>query len=291
MLLNSRSVIPCASSLRREISLRNCVFARSTLSWRNSGRGEQVLEDAQHLIGIFLKAIEGDRSRAFADGAFDRCRDVLQILIELVAGPGMRAARTQHVTGQPRKAVFVGGIEKIAGADQSRAADQRQFVIFEQEDLHAIGERNLGRLGNLESGAVAGISDLYRKAAPWRAALRFARSARMPAEPALEEAKAVSLPVSFRRGGLGGRRGVGDRARVGDQVLAGDALYIVGGYFGDFVDAGEEFSPIAIISVVERQRFGHAGVAVQPANQRRAHFGLDAVQRLVGDLFASSRAR
>jgi hypothetical protein len=60
----------------------------------------------------------------------DRRRDVLQLLVDLVAGFSARSARAQHVGGQLRQPPLLGRIEQIAGAHQRVSLHQRQLMIL-----------------------------------------------------------------------------------------------------------------------------------------------------------------
>src|SRR5579862_5909137 len=97
--------------------------------------------------------------------------------------------------------------------------------------------------------------------------------------------RAVSFLLSFRRRrGVLGLNRVNDGARFGSQILFGHAHDVVGRDFVGVIDGGEELAPIAVIGVIERQGFGHAGVAIEAADERGANFGFDALQRVVADL-------
>ncbi len=112
MSLNSRSAIPSGSSLRREISLRDLRFRQIHFVLAELGRSEQIAEERQHLIGIFLQARERQRPIGLADLAFDGRGHIFQILIELIAGARFRAARTQHLARQAGQPALVGRIEQ-----------------------------------------------------------------------------------------------------------------------------------------------------------------------------------
>ena len=74
----------------------------------------------------------------------------LKLLIDLIAGLRFCAAGAKHCTrefGEP----FLGGrIEQVAGPDQGEPAHQGQFMMFEQEHLHAIRQRELFRIGDFD---------------------------------------------------------------------------------------------------------------------------------------------
>ena len=106
-------------------------------------RREQIAEDGEHFVGVLLQRGEGDPAAALADVALDRCGDVLELLVELVAGLGRGSAGAHDHSGHRRQADLVLGIEQISGPHQGESADQRQLVIFEQVQPHAVGQRDL----------------------------------------------------------------------------------------------------------------------------------------------------
>ena len=108
------------------------------------------MEGAEHFVGAFLEGRERHRPVALADLAFDGRGDVFELFVELIAGLGGRAAAANEGAGHRSETDFVGGIEEVAGADQREAADQGEFVVFEQVDLQAVGKRELLDFRNLD---------------------------------------------------------------------------------------------------------------------------------------------
>ena len=58
---------------------------------------EHILKDGQHLIGGFLQPRKAYAGAAFIHSGFHRARDVLQLLVNLIAGFRFGAARTQYL--------------------------------------------------------------------------------------------------------------------------------------------------------------------------------------------------
>ena len=121
------------------------------------GLGEDVVEGAEHFVGAFFQSGERNRAVALADLAFDGGGDVFEFFVDLIAGFGGRAAAADERAGHSSKTDFVGGIEEVAGADQREAAHQREFVVFEKVDLHAVRAAWIPRLSESGFLSAAGI--------------------------------------------------------------------------------------------------------------------------------------
>ncbi len=233
--------------MRREISLRAWVFAKSTLSCAELGRSEQVAKERQHLIGVFFQAGERQRSIGLADLAFDGRGHVLQFLIQLIAGSRFGAARSQHFASDSRQALLAGRIEQIAGADQGCAADQRQLVILEQQHLHSVRKRDLGGFGNLERRQRRILQILVGRQHDRAAHFGLRASGRRTSTSARSGEDRLSLRarllplVSCPLGCRAGRRrdGVNHGARFGNQILLGHPHHVVRRHLVGVVDAGE----------------------------------------------------
>ena len=73
---------------------------------------EHILKDGQHPIGGFLQSRKAHAGAGFIHSGFHRPRDIFQLLVDLVAGLGFGAARTQYVGHDLRKAALVTWIEQ-----------------------------------------------------------------------------------------------------------------------------------------------------------------------------------
>ena len=89
------------------------------LVFAEGGAGEDIVESGEHFVGAFFERGERDGAVAFADLAFDGGGDVFEFLVDLVAGFGGGAAAADQGAGDGGEADFIGGVEEVAGADQS----------------------------------------------------------------------------------------------------------------------------------------------------------------------------
>ena len=158
-----------------------------------------------------------------ADLAFDGCRDILQILIQLVAGPGFRAAGAQYFAGQarPGRACWADRTDCQCGSARRRSpAAVRDPPAA---DLHAVGKRNFGRLGNFERRQRRKLQIFVGRQNDRRGAPRFARL-RKPPEARSEQNEDLHCAGSFRFGRRFRRRrglnGVGHGAGLRNEILA-----------------------------------------------------------------------
>ncbi len=78
---NPVGIVVAARDFAARLRFRQIHFVLAEL-----GRSEQIPKERQHLIGVFLQARERQRPIGLADLAFDGCRHIFQILIELIAG-------------------------------------------------------------------------------------------------------------------------------------------------------------------------------------------------------------
>ena len=76
----------------RNLAAQLC-FGQLHFVFAEFGGGEEILENLKHLAGVFLQAIEGQRSTTLADLAFHRRGHVLQLFIHLIARLGFGAPR------------------------------------------------------------------------------------------------------------------------------------------------------------------------------------------------------
>ena len=105
------------------------------------GLGQHVMKDGQNVVGILAERGEADLAGGLFDRALDRGRDVLQVLVEPIAGAGLGATGTHDHTGQGRQPDLIGRIEQVSRAHQRQAVHQRQIVVLEQVDPQAAGQR------------------------------------------------------------------------------------------------------------------------------------------------------
>ena len=97
MLEISRSAMPCGvvvAAIDPAVHLRDRQVDLVLAEFR---LGHHFLKDAQHRAGGFLEAGKTDAGVGFAHARFDRRRDVLQFLVDLIAGLGVRAAGAQNI--------------------------------------------------------------------------------------------------------------------------------------------------------------------------------------------------
>ena len=113
-------------------------------------RRQHIVKNAEHFVRILLQAGERRRAERLIDPGFDRRRDVLQLLVKLIADLVLGATGAHHHTGHCGQADLVRGIEQIACTHQRRSAHRRQLVVLEQVQLHAIGQRERGNIRNLD---------------------------------------------------------------------------------------------------------------------------------------------
>ena len=137
MFASSRSAIPCVVVAARDPAAR-LRQRQIQLVLAEFGVRHHFLEHRQHRVGALLQPRKAEARAGLAHAALDRRRDVLQLLVDLVAGLGARAARPHHVGGQLRQTPLLGRVEQIAGAHQRVALHQRQLMILQQEHAHAV---------------------------------------------------------------------------------------------------------------------------------------------------------
>src|SRR6185437_50781 len=70
----------------------------------------------------------------------------------LIARQFRGAAAAHRLAGDGGEADLIGRIEKIAGADEGGTADERQFVVFEQINLHTVGQGGLFDVRDFDLG-------------------------------------------------------------------------------------------------------------------------------------------
>ena len=102
------------------------------------GFREHPLERLKDRADRFLQGRKTHGRAGLAEIAFHRRSHVFEFFIELIAGLGARSARAHNLGRNFSQPVFVRRIEKISGANQGEAVDDRQFVVLQQEDAHAV---------------------------------------------------------------------------------------------------------------------------------------------------------
>src|ERR1035438_7996758 len=151
-----------------------------------------------------------------------------------------------------------------------------------------------GRRGPSTMAAVrASALERRRSWVAWRWAPEAAAPVRPRSrQPAASELTVWSLPAlpGARGGGSARRRRESHRAVLRHETTARHSLDIFGRHLVQVVDLGEQLTPVPVIAVIRRQQGCQAGVAIQPANHRRASLGFHALQGLRVD-FLGPKAR
>ncbi|HKF57798.1 MAG TPA: hypothetical protein VKJ45_20235, partial [Blastocatellia bacterium] len=111
------------------------------------GVAKKLAIDFEDVIKIFLEAIPGDGNEIGATTRLDFGGEGFQMIVELIASPGFGAA------GPPGLPVYLNQTDLISrlvagtATDLSDAPDERQFVVFLEEEDHTVVELNaLGHL-------------------------------------------------------------------------------------------------------------------------------------------------
>ena len=147
---NSRWAMTPALSLRCETAARNWVLASSILSGRKPG-WVSISLNSWSVAGAFSFNPEKENvPSGFADDRFHVGGDIVQQGVNLFPGLAAGAAGSHGDPGELGQADPLGRIQQAAGAHQSDAADQGQIVIFQQVELHAIGQRESGGIRRLD---------------------------------------------------------------------------------------------------------------------------------------------
>ena len=242
--------------------------------------------------------------------SFDGGGFVFELVVELVAVDGGGAAGAPGVAVEGDEADFGGGFVAAASADQDGAVDEGKLVVFLKEDDEAVGEFDafglLGlegverRDGDLAStacavGAVFADGGL-REGAGRRGSVQTAKAEKLR-ERIVERSLHFAPPSFCAAGvvGMGGCWGFSLRwdeldARAGavavDEDLVGDAADVGFGDGVDLVELAEELAPVAVAGLVFGELVGEAFVVAEAAEQVGAGAGFEALELVVGDVFA-----
>ncbi len=130
---------------------------------------QHIGQNGQTRIDVLFQHRHRGAAGAVADIGLDGGGDLLQLLVDLVAGLGGRAARAHHGTREIGQTDLVGRFINRARPNHRRDMDQRQLVIFQHEQLHPVRQGQTLHIGNLDVAPASGTSVACRPARSWAA--------------------------------------------------------------------------------------------------------------------------
>ena len=253
MSVNSRWEMPCgivvaARDAAAHLGLRRVRFClRETpgpvrTSWKMASTSSVRSLSVEKLTRPKLSSIELSTEAAM----FSSCSSIWSPVLAAVP------PAADDVSRDGGEADFIGGIEKISGADQSACRGPEAVRGFRADRPSCRSGAWFRRPSGSGFLAAAEISGLSRRRAD-----RLRRGALLGERPASGSKNRISGFIwasHFAPSGPARRLiGQGDGSVVRREVLFGDALHVVGSHFVDFVDVGKQLSPVAVIGVISRE--------------------------------------
>jgi hypothetical protein len=113
-------------------------------------RHQDVGEQAQPARQVLRQHVQHGRAGFRADAGGDRRRHVFELAVEFLGAQPPSAACPHGGARDASEADLVGRIEPASGSDRGCDRDQRQLVVFEQIDHHAVAEHDALRLRRRE---------------------------------------------------------------------------------------------------------------------------------------------
>ncbi len=96
---------------------------------------QHVREDGEHVVEVLLQAVHRRASEVAAHPGLDERRSTLEKVVHRVAVHRRGAALAHHLADELGQPGLVRRLVVRAGPDATGDADQRQFVVLDQEQL------------------------------------------------------------------------------------------------------------------------------------------------------------
>ena len=114
------------------------------------GMGQDVGEDGHGLVEILLEHGHPERPGHVPDARLHGRGQRLELLVDLVPGLPLRAARPQDGPRDGGQPGLARRLENGAGADHGVEVDGRVLGVFDEEELEAVRQFGLHDLGHLD---------------------------------------------------------------------------------------------------------------------------------------------
>ena len=115
----------------------------------------QIENDLEHVVEIVLEAGPSEGGRVNAAAGFDLGGAALEVIVHLIAGLGFRAAGAPDIAIELDETDLLRRFVTRSTANADGAVNQREFVIFLQENHQAVGQLDalgLSRMEGRQSG-------------------------------------------------------------------------------------------------------------------------------------------